>query len=264
MNLKDLRKLAEDPRFISGIYNYCDRWCERCPMTSRCLLFAQEEASGSMPARDMDPETFVNKLKETFEQTRQMFMEIAAEQGIDLSAIDKDPEVKKKVRRKKKIRDLTKEKDLAKAAMTYIKMTEAFFKKSKKLFKERGQELISALKMELPGDDPEADAIELSDAVEIIRWYQHQIYVKIRRALSGINETGIIGGEQFPRDCDGSAKVALIGIDRSMVAWSRLREHFPKKADRILDTLVHLERLRRQVEASFPAARAFHRPGLDD
>ena len=26
--------------FIVGIFNYCDRWCERCPFTSRCRLFA--------------------------------------------------------------------------------------------------------------------------------------------------------------------------------------------------------------------------------
>ncbi|MCB0550950.1 MAG: hypothetical protein KDD19_25495 [Phaeodactylibacter sp.] len=28
---------------IPGIYNYCDRWCERCSFTSRCLLYAQEQ-----------------------------------------------------------------------------------------------------------------------------------------------------------------------------------------------------------------------------
>lgn len=27
---------------ISGIYNYCDRWCERCSYTNKCLLFKQE------------------------------------------------------------------------------------------------------------------------------------------------------------------------------------------------------------------------------
>ena len=25
---------------ISGIHNYCDRWCERCPLTARCRVFA--------------------------------------------------------------------------------------------------------------------------------------------------------------------------------------------------------------------------------
>ena len=30
-------------QFIPGIYNYCDRWCERCPLTARCRVFAMEE-----------------------------------------------------------------------------------------------------------------------------------------------------------------------------------------------------------------------------
>lgn len=38
----DFDDLAEDPRFISGIYNFCDRWCERCSLAHRCLTRAME------------------------------------------------------------------------------------------------------------------------------------------------------------------------------------------------------------------------------
>jgi hypothetical protein len=38
MDRHGLLKLASDPKFIPGIYNYCDRWCERCRFTSRCLI----------------------------------------------------------------------------------------------------------------------------------------------------------------------------------------------------------------------------------
>src|SRR5690349_7175972 len=27
------------PRFIAGVHNYCDAWCERCPCQSRCRLY---------------------------------------------------------------------------------------------------------------------------------------------------------------------------------------------------------------------------------
>ena len=67
----------------------------------------------------------------------------------------------------------------------------------------------------------------------------------------------------MPRDADGSAKVSLIGIDRSIGAWRALWQHFPEEEDAILPILVHLERLRRTVEAAFPDARAFFRPGFD-
>ena len=32
----------EKKSYISGIYNYCDRWCERCRFTSNCYLFTTE------------------------------------------------------------------------------------------------------------------------------------------------------------------------------------------------------------------------------
>jgi len=46
MKKRDIDKLAGNPDFISGIYNYCDRWCERCVMTARCVVFAMEQADG--------------------------------------------------------------------------------------------------------------------------------------------------------------------------------------------------------------------------
>src|SRR5262249_49183045 len=30
-------------RFISGVYNYCDRWCERCRFNNRCMVYHMEQ-----------------------------------------------------------------------------------------------------------------------------------------------------------------------------------------------------------------------------
>src|ERR1051325_2005352 len=30
-------------RFIPGVYNYCDRWCERCRFNNRCLTHHVEQ-----------------------------------------------------------------------------------------------------------------------------------------------------------------------------------------------------------------------------
>ncbi len=67
--------------------------------------------------------------------------------------------------------------------------------------------------------------MSIKDCVEVIRWYQYQLHVKLMRALmhSDIEE---ILDDEYPSDADGSAKVALIGMDRSIAAWSRLLEHF--------------------------------------
>ena len=55
MRRRSLTELANNPDLISGIYNYCDRWCERCPLTSRCLVYAteQEEEVGSPESHDI-------------------------------------------------------------------------------------------------------------------------------------------------------------------------------------------------------------------
>src|SRR4051794_21575228 len=39
MNFKKFSRLVNNPRHISGIHNYCDRWCERCSFTLRCATY---------------------------------------------------------------------------------------------------------------------------------------------------------------------------------------------------------------------------------
>jgi hypothetical protein len=100
--------------------------------------------------------------------------------------------------------------------------------------------------------------------VDIVSWYHTMIYPKLMRALGQSNgEREGNQDEGFPRDSDGSAKVALVSIDRSIGAWGTLREYFPGQGDRILDMFVHLDRLRKSIEKEFPEARAFQRIGFD-
>ncbi|MCK4652949.1 MAG: hypothetical protein KAU01_00720, partial [Candidatus Cloacimonetes bacterium] len=62
----------------------------------------------------------------------------------------------------------------------------------------------------------------------------------------------------------GSAKVALIGIDRSIGAWGQMLKHFPYYENKIIKLISFLERLRQIVEKRFPKARDFIRPGFDE
>ena len=65
-------------------------------------------------------------------------------------------------------------------------------------------------------------------------------------------------------DADGSAKIALIGIDRSSSAWRILQSSLPEKAESTVQMLLELERFRRATEQNFPNAREFIRPGFDE
>ena len=107
------------------------------------------------------------------------------------------------------------------------------------------------------------EAEDLKDAIEIIHWYQFQIHVKIKRGLHG-KLADYKEDDDFPKDSDGSMKVALIGIDRSIAAWGKMYAILPEKEDEILELLIQLERLRRFTEKEFPDAREFNRAGFDD
>jgi hypothetical protein len=118
--------------------------------------------------------------------------------------------------------------------------------------------------MGLPRSETEKKVDNLTDIVEVIRWYQFQIYVKIMRAVTGKLEDFDTPNDGYPKDSDGSAKVALIGIDRSVAAWGKILTVFPEHEDDFYKILLHLEQLRRQTETEFPDARNFIRPGFDE
>jgi hypothetical protein len=258
----DIFKLAGDPRFISGIYNYCDRWCERCSFTSRCLTYAIDaEDNNDSASRDLNNKAFWERLHAIFQQTTKMLKELAEQMGIDLASLDKESlseSVSHQI-------DEADNHESIRASRQYIQMTDEWFESEFSLFEQKEDELNSLLGIGIDETKIHSEAQSIRDAVEVIRWYQHQIYVKLKRAFirdDFIDEEWRDASLQS--DSNGSAKVALIGIDRSIGAWGKLHEHFPERADSILDILVYLDRLRRRVEQLFPQARNFKRPGFDD
>jgi hypothetical protein len=267
LKTKDLIELAGDPRFIEGIYNYCDRWCERCAFTARCLLYAQEQADDNDPeANDINNEAFWEKLKSIFEQTREMLTEMATERGIDLDSLD----LAEAGIRERRLQEKTESHELSQAAEQYARVVNQWFdSESSKI-----EQAFAAKEGDLPlVDFDQQEKLErVDDAISIIRWYQFQIAVKIMRGLMRDDEDdeGNEDNEDWDsegirqKDSDGSVKVALIGMDRSIAAWGRLKEELPVLADTILPLLVHLEQLRRATEHQFPNARNFVRPGFDE
>jgi hypothetical protein len=273
MKRKSLRKsidqLARDPKFISGIYNYCDRWCERCSFSNRCLTFAmereEEENDGDAdPAdRDVANQKFWDKLQRRFHETLKMVRADAKKRGIDLD----DPKLQDAVaeREREERRLASKNLPLARVAQAYSKAAEKWFDGAKPLLEEKVSELKTQVELEI--GDPKGEVEKLSDYTDVIRWYQHFIYVKLRRAISSRATRDTETDEELREifnDSDGSAKIALIAMDRSIAAWSGLREALSGDgADSILDLLAQLSKIRRETEEMFPHARAFVRPGFD-
>jgi hypothetical protein len=260
MDKEYIKKLAEDPKFIPGIYNYCDRWCERCPLTSRCMNYAlSEEELDNPQARDINNKSFWQKMSEILQVTLEMVKETAQEQGIDLDSLD----VQQAAEEHEKHRDIAESNECSRAAKAYSQMVKSWFDSAEELFEGKANDLSLQVRLDLPNSNPVGEAAGLKDSVDIIRWYQHFIYVKLIRAITGSLEEASQNSDAVSGDADGSAKIALIAIDRSIAAWGQMSQHFPQHKDNILDILVHLDRLRRKTEELFPDARAFVRPGFD-
>ena len=262
MDKNKLLKMAENPNNIPGIYNYCDRWCERCQFTSRCLNFQMgEEMEEGKEINDINNEEFWKHMDDIFTLTHEMLDDMAKEQGIDLSQIEWTEEDKEKER---ELEESVQSHQCATASEAYYDVVDEWFRAHEELFKEKEVELNEQLFLGLPSTDPEKEAVTLRDAVEVITFYVHFIHVKIMRALHGKMEDGYEIPDEFPKDSDGSAKIALIAIDRSISAWGKLLKYLPKSEDEILEILVLLEQLRNMTEKEFPDARKFIRPGFDE
>jgi len=253
MRRRTLTELATNPDLISGIYNYCDRWCERCPLTSRCLVYAAEQEDNDSPeSHDIRNEAFWRTLGSIFQETREMIAEWAKEAGIDLAAATEEDEAR--YHRKRQLID---NHPLAQAGKKYANAASDWFREF--------DQTIEISDLRATESDCE-NSERLEDAREVIQWYQYQIAVKTIRALSGRKEE--LDGDpelaQLPKDSDGSAKVALIGIDRSIAAWRLMQLSLPERAGSIVSLILQLERLRRRLEKHFPEARDFVRPGFDE
>jgi hypothetical protein len=283
MNKDELTNLAGNPNFISGIHNYCDRWCERCQFASRCAVYATEKADPELddPAvRDITNEKFWRKMHEIFQTTAELISDWAAEAGVDIQAADTEEAMAEHAREMEKAdRD-----KLSQAAQRYATMVEDWFKRECATEENLHTDHVN-------GSEKEKLDIEIPEAVEVVRWYQFFIAAKVFRAVIGTDrfdeedfddddaltfdfvsdetddndlDYDLIIARSSRIDSNGSAKIALVAIDRSIAAWRSLQVSLAKKSDTIKPLLLQLDRLRQSLEARFPRARDFVRPGFDE
>lgn len=207
-----------------------------------------------------DSEAAMKVVEQSLQSTLELVRKMAAEAGVDLEDLEveeEDPPPDP--------REGARQHPCSVAAMEYIGIVDTWFETRTDLFRNKAVTVARQVVVDLPGSDPESEVNALKENVDAIRWYQHFFYPKIMRALGSAEHERERGhDDEFPRDSAGSAKIALIAMDRSIDAWTHLRDALLDDADSILDILAHLERLRRTAESKFPNARAFVRPGFDE
>ncbi len=217
--------------FIVGIFNYCDRWCERCPLSSRCRLFATlaeiefEQANGPLtePRMVRERRRLATQMIELSAEVEELGAKALPKPGerVGRLPIDLEPSV-------------TPDPDVVRN-------------------REELQQKIRALSL---STNP---SVRL--ATDTIRYFSLFVPMKVMRALSQVARRG--PGDQ-QSDANGSGKAALLGLDRMESAWRTLIDthHFSPLA--AAPFLAEIARMRRNVHRALPDAHKFVRPGFDE
>jgi hypothetical protein len=225
--------------FIVGIYNYCDAWCDRCAFPSRCRAFAdkcQMEATldpglapvATAPGHPSDaPPPPPRWLQELLDELNEASRSLPGE-APDIYL----PRESRVVRERDAI---------DRRGETYLRRTRAWL-------------TTQEFDWSPQSGDPRA----------VIEWFHMMIHVKTMRALRGLAGDDPSERDWPPDHHDGSAKVALIGIDRSHTAWLDLVSVGLLSASDVAPFLEDLVWLRAALERTFPNARSFVRTAFDE
>jgi len=218
--------------FIVGIFNYCDRWCDACAFTSRCRLFA--DAAEIEASLDPGLKALVEApaLERETAPPPPWLEELLREMDEALLEPADGADLRKPSLP-------TEHLAIEQRAHDYGLRTYAWLQQRKFL-----------------SNDP-------ADPQAVIVWFHILIGTKTHRALHGLAEDQP-EDRDWPADYDGSAKVALLGIDRSHAAWLELIERRVVTDVEAAPFIADLVWLGEVLERVFPAARAFVRPALDE
>jgi hypothetical protein len=252
--------MNEGSGLIPNIYTHCDTWCERCLHTSRCRSFQiQQEAGLSDPAATEGD--IVQQLTTALNLTKQYIDRLAQLQ--DPAGVPTPNSTQVQFLEERPVRNPQAQPyRVTILANEYLIQTGHWLNTEKKLLELAGQQQLREVQLGLRTEQEAMSILyALKDAWEMIRWYRTLIPVKIQSALRAFTEPK--NDPHFALYYLGKAKLVLVSIDRSLLAWETIIRNFPDKADDLLDLMALLSRMRREMEVLFPEARAFQRPGLD-
>ena len=227
---------ARDPHLIPGIYNYCDGRCPRCSFTERCLTYLDNQ---ELKAQASDDRPLADTVRDSLQRTMAMIAEVARREGFDFDAADNVVSTAD--------RELDKHRQdaLVVRAREYGHLAWRIGRAVAPIAEARGDEAIV-------------------EAVEMIEWFSSMISSKLYRAICGQAE-GWERPDEAQTDVNGSAKVALIGIEESRRGWAVLMEAGRATANGVpAKAVAMLEALDAAVRERFPLVMAFVRPGFDE
>ena len=281
--------------YIPGVYNYCDRWCQRCTFVHRCRVgrvdmddAAYENEGSDLPATK--EERFRRIMDELCNPSAGLSTPSDKDDGADKldDARDGDddadtddgtgwsveemnamtqlsPEEEAEWERKRSGRRRRVEAHiLTNYGKTYLHLCEEWLETNTEALRTQGIDL-SRRDM---GVHPLGPAgLLLREAVDAIMWYRTMMTAKLHRALSGLDEDE--DERDDPDHCpeiadhNGTAKLCLHMADQCVQAWHTVAEQWPEQAMETVAPLELLARIKAQLAIDFPDAHRFVRAGWD-
>ena len=208
--------MKNDEDFISGIYNYCDRWCERCTFSNQCRNFQAPPAKGEH-SQDVEAEHFLDSLQGSLQEAVKLLEQAAEERGLDWEEVQDAAENFEEEEPEYTPSQL----NLIKRSKQYYKLTSLWLDSNEHLMSQKEEEMQQ--KDEL-GINVEQEVDELNDALTSIYHYLYFIHTKISRAVEGLHDEWMLEEYPIQNDANGTAKITLIAIEKSITAWEMVRQ----------------------------------------
>jgi hypothetical protein len=223
--------------FIVGIFNYCDRWCETCALTSRCRVFADVAEIDAWLDPQLRPLTRGARRQGSSAHAALLATPDAGAVGACEPDSIEDDEQSLDGGRTSMPGDLA---ELAARAERYREQVRAWL-----------------------DADPARQRIGADGPLAVIAWFHTMIGAKLAGAFAAA-ASGVAEEPCQLADSNGRVKAALLGIDRSHAAWLALVEAGMVRMGDASPFVADLVWLGSALESRFPKARAFVRPGFDE
>lgn len=244
--------------FIPGIYNYCDRWCEKCSQQSRCVSYVIGKKLDECDSLELfrkgrkKSKSLWNTLKRLFDSTLEVLDQVADERGISVAEIFEAEHINGGLWEEAYIRPEAGTREFCLVERTDIVMLGL-------LYEKMGDECMNRI-LQTFTDEESVGGSEWDNAWDQVTWDLNLVKSKIRQALY---RKYCSGKKRQEEECNGLAKMALILIDRDLKAWPTVGYYYPECLKETEELMGILGQLKVDVEREFPEARAFLRPGFD-
>jgi hypothetical protein len=237
---------ASDPNLIPGIYNYCDRRCDRCAFTSRCFHYL--ETCRAISAEHHERLSVGRVVARSLECSRDLLQSVGRRLGVDL--IDRLGEAAGA--------DAARPAEDAMDSRDSRPMADHLLRIARK-YAATTWPIVRALRpvLQLRGE------AALLEAMATLEAFSAGICAKVFRAVWTTSGSAV-EGDQVQNDANGSAKIARLMIGEAQLAWRTLMEPGQATGDGVPARLVGLlDELDAGLASRFPNAMDFVRPGFD-